>query len=199
MSWLSWIIQLFKKHRSEQDNRTLIKYSPNRRAQLWYEVQNHPGAVCTFYLVNPTDSTGDIVLQFDNIPLLYQEFKRQKISRSIGVRDSNLERQLVESQEQGCNYRMTVILAWTVQGRNKEKRLMRELKYVWDFKWGIQNQYDTPYKSFKAFAFSMLREELPEHRSDWGKYLCDPYAIDWASRLAITAEAQDIRVIFQQS
>jgi hypothetical protein len=197
MPWLSWLIQFFKKFLPEEkDNRSLIAQSPNQRSQLYYEVQNYPGQVATFYLVNPTDSRGDIVLYFDDISLLYQEFKRQKVRRAISVRDTDLEKELATSQEAGCNYRLTVIRTWTIQGKGNEKRIMRELKYVIDFKWGIQNQYDSPYRSFRQFASSLLREELPEHRSDWGKYLCDPYAIDWKDRLSISADAKDIRVIF---
>lgn len=200
MSWLSWLVQFIKRFLPEEkDNRTLIAQSPNKRSQLYYEVEAHPGAICTFYLCNPTDSRGDIILYFDEILALYQEFRRQKITRSITVRDTELERQLVQSKDLGCNYRLTAVRAWVVQGKNGERRTMRELKYVLDFNWGIQNHYDTPYKSFRAFASSFLREELPEHRTDWGKYICDPYAVDWKERLQASANAKDIRVVFPKN
>lgn len=197
MPWLSWFFELFKKFFPEgKDNKTLIARSLNQRSQLFYEVQANLSSVATFYLVNPTDSRADVVLYFDDISLLYQEFKRQKVKRSISVRDSDLEKELVESQHMGCNYRLTAVRTWTIQGKGSETRTMRELKYVMDFQWSIQNQYDSPYKSFRQFACSLLREELPEHRNDWGKYLCDPYAIDWQERLELTANAKQIRVVF---
>jgi hypothetical protein len=200
MSWLSWLVQFIKRFLPEEkDARTLIAQSPNQRSQLYYEVEAHPGAICTFYLCNPTDSQGDITLYFDEIAALYQEFRRQKMTRSISVRDSELEKQLVQSKDLGCNYRLTVIRSWYVQGRNGEKRVMKELKYVLDFNWGIQNHYDSPYRSFRSFASSFLKEELPSHRVDWGKFICDPYAINWKERLESLANAKDVRVVFPGS
>lgn len=200
MSWLSWLIKFVRRFLPEEkDNRVLIGQSPNQRSQLYYEVEAHPGAICTFYLCNPTDSRGDIILYFDEISALYQEFRRQKLTRSISVRDTELEKQLVQSKDLGCNYRLTVIRCWTVQGKHGDRRIMRELKYVLDFNWGIQNHYDTPYRSFRSFASSFLKEELPSHHADWGRYICDPYAIDWKERLESSANAKDIRVVFPHS
>ena len=199
MPWLSWLIRLFQKFVREEDNRSLIAKSPNKRTELLYEVKLHPGAICTFYLINPTDSRGDIELFFDEIPLLYQEFLRQKLSRPISVRNSELEKELAKSKGLKLNYRLTVIRSWSVQSKNGKERKMQELKYVIDFAWGIQNHYDSPYKSFKNFALSLLKEELPPHHSDWGKYICNPHAIDWAKRLEVVANAREIRIIFPNS
>jgi hypothetical protein len=196
MPWLSWLIRLFKQFVREKDNKSLIAKSPNKRTELFYEVKLHPGAICTFYLINPTDSRGDIELSFDEIPLLYQELVRQKLSRPISVRDSDLEKELQKSQHLKLNYRLTAIRSWSVQSKPGKERKMQELKYVIDFAWGIENQYDSPYRSFKNFAASLLKEELPPHHSDWGKYICNSYAIDWVKRLEIAANAKDIRVIF---
>jgi len=199
MPWLSWLIRLFKQFVREKDNKSLIAKSPNKRTDLFYEVKLHPGAVCSFYLINPTDSRGDIELSFDEIPLLYQELVRQKLSRPISVRDSDLEKELQKSQHLKLNYRLTAIRSWSVQSKTGKERRMQELKYVIDFAWGIENQYDSPYRSFKNFATSFLKEELPPHHSDWGKYICNSYAIDWVKRLEISANAKDVRVIFPSS
>jgi hypothetical protein len=200
MSWLSWFVKLLKKLvNEEEDKKILIGTSPNKRAQLFYEVKLHPGALHTFYLINPTDSSGDLELYFDDLPALYHELRRQKLHRSIGVRDSELEKQLAESFSKKRNHRLTVIRTWKVQGQHGRQRTMQELKYVIDFSWGIENHYDRPYNSFKAFAVSLLKEELPSHQSDWGKYLCNSHAIDWAKRLEITANTKDTKVIFPKS
>jgi len=190
-------MRLFKKLiPEEKDNKILVATSPNKRSELKYAVNHRLGALHAFYLINETDSKGDIELHFDDLPTLYQEFMHQKLARSIGVRDSDLEQQLAESFSKKLNYRLTVLRTWKVQGKKDRERTMQELKYVIDFAWGIENQYDRPYNSFKNFAVSLLKEELPSHHNDWGKYLCDPYAIDWVKRLEVTANVKDAKIVF---
>jgi hypothetical protein len=195
-SWLSWLAQLIKRFLpQEKEKRTLIARSPNKRAFLYYEVRLYPWAFCSFYLVNPTDSQAELELHFDDLSKLHQEFKRQKLKRSIGTRDTPIERQLGQSLNEGCNYRLTVNRTWKAKNNTKEQPV-KKLAYIIDFQWGIDNKYDNPYGRFKRFAISLLNEELPSHYSDWGKYLCDPHAIDWLTRLETITNTKNTKMIF---
>ena len=197
MSWLTWLSNFIKRLSGEKvTNATVIAYSPNGRGELSYEVKAYPGAVASFYLKNETDSIGELELAFDELPKLYQEFRRQKKKRPITVKDLPLEVELTESHELNLNYRLTVVRKWETPVNNKQTRTMRNQEYVIDFSWGIQEHSDSPNKSFKNFAISLLKKELPEHHTDWCKYLCDPYAIDWKYQLEVMAKAQNIRVVF---
>jgi hypothetical protein len=197
MSWLTWLSNFIKRFLGERvTNATVIAYSPNKRAELSYEVKTYPGAVALFYLKNETDSIGQLELSFDELSELYKEFRRQKRKRPITVKDSPLEEELTISHNLELNYRLTVTRSWDIPVAKKETRTMRNQEYVIDFFWIIQDQSDSPNKSFINFAKSLLKKELPEHHSDWCKYLCDPYAIDWSYQLEIMAKAQNIRVVF---